>query len=293
MEAAVAVGLASSIVQFVDFGGKLVRNLKELRSNSNTDVNVDYLRLARDLRTIVQDLVQSNRSAVCQNGALPSESSDFLDIADSCASLASKIIDKLESVALQSGSSTTTTKRVKAALKASWRGNEIDELAKRLQYYRDELQIRMLMPLRETAKNSATRADIEALELRLSQALDLGPQLRDFANHVDASIANLQETQRQTLQDTRDEVQSVRTKLAASADSSHQQYSSLNEVIASIKVDNANFNAQCVQHVESVQEFQRNFFQLFEPALQTHKDGQAAMPPTVPRTMTKHYKLPN
>lgn len=66
MEALVAVGLSSNILQFVEFAGKLIRTASELRHNASTAENRDHAVITEDLETIAIGL---RDSAQAINGA--------------------------------------------------------------------------------------------------------------------------------------------------------------------------------------------------------------------------------
>ena len=62
MEALVAVGLASNVLQFVDFTAKLISISNELRNNATSSENRDYRVIATHLVTLSQNISDSAKA---------------------------------------------------------------------------------------------------------------------------------------------------------------------------------------------------------------------------------------
>lgn len=92
-EALAAVGLASSIVQFVDFGSKLLSNGKELYHSAE-----GVLEENDELETIVVNI--KHVSEAISNNALGISDPALRGMAEACLGLANKLLDLLQGLKL-------------------------------------------------------------------------------------------------------------------------------------------------------------------------------------------------
>lgn len=71
MDALAAVGLASNVLQFVEFATKIVRTSNELRQGSTSAENRDHAAVAAHLRDLTQKMLDESRAAA-QIAVVPS-----------------------------------------------------------------------------------------------------------------------------------------------------------------------------------------------------------------------------
>jgi hypothetical protein len=71
MESLAAVGLASNILQFVDFTSRLLKTAKELKSNASSAENRDHVATVTHLKEIARDL-SSCKKAIADHAAINS-----------------------------------------------------------------------------------------------------------------------------------------------------------------------------------------------------------------------------
>ncbi|KEZ45757.1 hypothetical protein SAPIO_CDS1557 [Scedosporium apiospermum] len=152
MEPVSAVGLASSIITFVEFAFKLVTGALEVyRSVDGTlEENARLERVIGDLNSIVDDLGKKG------GGGCRSERA-IRDLAVECQADAELLVDILKS--LKVPGRRTLWKSVTAQWKALLRKDEITGLKERLQEYRSEIMLNLMLLLREDWSNASHIAD--------------------------------------------------------------------------------------------------------------------------------------
>jgi len=141
MEPVSAVGLASSIITFVEFAFKLVTGALEVyRSVDGTlEENARLERVIGDLNSIVDDLGKKG------GGGCRSERA-IRDLAVECQADAELLVDILKS--LKVPGRRTLWKSVTAQWKALLRKDEITGLKERLREYRSEIMLNLMLLLR-------------------------------------------------------------------------------------------------------------------------------------------------
>jgi hypothetical protein len=150
MDPLTALSLAGNLVQFVDFGSRLLSEGRELyKSTSGALKANDELELVTlDLRTLVLKLRRSNFSTedtVHTDGGLKSGSS-FEKMCNEAATIAEDLIGKLEK--LKVTGKHRLWKTIRQAIKSEWSKGEIDSLVKRLMSFKQALETHVLFSLR-------------------------------------------------------------------------------------------------------------------------------------------------
>lgn len=139
-----ALGLASNILQFVEFGCKLVSDGYELHENGSLS-GVDELELVtKDLICLAKDLTAVNPP---QSKTSPSADGDGLQqLAASCKSIADELIHVLSS--LKPRNSHNGIESFRAAFRKARKKGAIENLEKRLEKIQNQLNIRLIAMLR-------------------------------------------------------------------------------------------------------------------------------------------------
>jgi hypothetical protein len=146
MDPLTALGLASSIVQFVDFGCKVVSKSHELyRSAAGASIeNIEYESIIHDLtnlnaRLTLEPSARSNRDLKSNNQALG-------DLCSGCNDIAAELLAVLEQAKVQGKH--RRWKTLAQVLRSTWSDAKISEISARLDRYRQELNTHILVVLK-------------------------------------------------------------------------------------------------------------------------------------------------
>ncbi|KAI9685267.1 MAG: hypothetical protein M1822_004640 [Bathelium mastoideum] len=147
-EAVAALGLAASILQFVDFGSRVASNfLKLYKSNRQDREDVpDLQRINTDLQKLLQNL------QVPQAGC--SEDTGLAELAKECQTAATDLDTLLKSLFKADTESHGKREALKASLKLVWKENDFRSLQERIDQFRNQLVIHLLTTLREQSHKS-------------------------------------------------------------------------------------------------------------------------------------------
>jgi hypothetical protein len=142
MDPLTALSLAGNIIQFVEFGTRLLSTTKELYRSSKGTLNInDELQLVTtDFSTLITIL--KNSSASQGDG-----SSNFDKICDEALAVATEIITKLEDLKLDEGKF-KLWRSLQRAVKEIWSERELKGLVDRLNKLRKALDATVLFSLR-------------------------------------------------------------------------------------------------------------------------------------------------
>ncbi|KAH7007747.1 hypothetical protein EDB80DRAFT_719049 [Ilyonectria destructans] len=176
MDPVSAIGLASSLVQLVSFIGTLVSKSREIhRSADGSLVEND------DLATITRTLEGQTRRIATQASSLRQSSQetalDLLQLCDGVRGLTKELIAKIG--ALKSDGSSSKWDSFRLALKGVWDEQDITDLVRRLERYRQQIDSILLANLQERLKafsdTAANRnAKIEENFAKVLQSLQPG-----------------------------------------------------------------------------------------------------------------------
>ena len=141
------LSVASNIIQFIEFGTKIVsKSYKIYRSVDGTlEENSDLEVVTSDLLVLQSKLQHIPQSSQSQP-ILINDTAAFKRLSDACADLAGKLLQKMNAVKAQGRF--RKWKSLRQALKSVWSKDGIQEIAGRLQGYRDELSLRLLVTLK-------------------------------------------------------------------------------------------------------------------------------------------------
>ena len=165
MEALSALSLASNIVQFLEFGLRVLsKGNKIYRSiDGALDENLDLEIVTNDLLVMQTKLKRTPLAS--NNMQLTSDDVEaFNAMSESCAGVAEKLLERLNMVKVQGRFRRWNSLR--QALKVVWSKKDIENMKNTLQSFRSEMQIHLLVSLRCANKPISSRS----LMLGLSMA---------------------------------------------------------------------------------------------------------------------------
>ena len=145
MDAIVALGLASNVVQLVDVSWKVVSKSREIYKNGALPEHRDSETIALNLQRINSRLSGFLHQADIE-GELSEEDEDLPTICLSCNKTAGELVAWLD--LLKVGDAHRKWKSTRQVLKSVWIKSTLDEIAARLQAYRFQLNTRILLSLR-------------------------------------------------------------------------------------------------------------------------------------------------
>jgi hypothetical protein len=139
-----ALGLAGNIVQFVDFGFKLVSDsIETYRSvDGGLSTNVELGSITEDLSLVAGNLGSMNEVG----NRFSKDERALIKLSDQCKALADKLLDVLHGLAVTG--SHKKWKSVRQALRSVWKDGEIQDVRRRLNDFRSQLTLRLVAILR-------------------------------------------------------------------------------------------------------------------------------------------------
>jgi hypothetical protein len=137
-----ALSVAAAVVQFVDFAGTLLSSTRTIHKAFSKEAES-----VSDLRTITNTLQRLN-SDIEQSvvGSASSHDKDLLNLCHDCNRTANSLVNALTKLNAQGNSSLWSS--FKVALKTVWTQDELDELQKRLDSFRQQISMHILVALR-------------------------------------------------------------------------------------------------------------------------------------------------
>lgn len=275
MEALVAVGFASNVVQFVDFTARLLSILNELRNNAALSENRDHQVLTTHLETLAQR-VSDSAKAISQTSATASQEEQALQpVADKCCELARRLLRKLDACGIQPSQNNSRTKRIKTAFKAVWNKKEIEDISNRLEHFKNELVLYYAFQTRKTQLDQqAQQPSKDNIQAILDKLDDIGSSINETRLSLDAKL-NVQHSKllssvdevrtenfqfhnqaaqqaasnQSTLLNKLDNLNMSMTSLNVGLQTVQTQQSSTFESLAQVRVENSSFHASITQQV--------------------------------------------
>lgn len=144
-----ALSVAATVVQFVDFGSKLVSKGKEFYKSPD-GVLLENAEL-EDASGRLQGLSRSLEESLYQFVGPLTERDQRLElVVKSCRSIAAELDSRLQKLklAVPTGKRHSKRKSFRQALKSVWSKEEVMECAERLRELRSELEIHVIIGLR-------------------------------------------------------------------------------------------------------------------------------------------------
>ncbi|KAJ9148897.1 p-loop containing nucleoside triphosphate hydrolase [Pleurostoma richardsiae] len=146
MDPYTALSLAASVVAFVDFTAKLLSKANEIRKDGSS-VDVAHLNKMSahliDLSTGLRYRRHGDGVALAEEVALEAIALDCANVADELARTLNKLTDGSERGKVWPS--------IRAAFKTMWHKDEVEQLTKRLDQYRQEMSLRLLVTLNKKA----------------------------------------------------------------------------------------------------------------------------------------------
>lgn len=142
MEPLTALGLAGNVVQFIDFGCKLIAKARDVHRDGSVVEHDDMLVVNDDLRRYTTKLRDTMRPTGTLQLALSEDDTSFLDICDGCLRVARDLEQALNKLRLPDKPS--KWKSFRQALKSVWGKERLAEMKNRLDLYSEQLDRRML-----------------------------------------------------------------------------------------------------------------------------------------------------
>ncbi|KAI0805758.1 hypothetical protein GGR55DRAFT_697569 [Xylaria sp. FL0064] len=191
MEAFVAVGLASNVVQFVEFSSKLIHAYCRLRHGVQSEK--EYHRtVINDLLPIASKVKSSAQTITHSATTLTTEQKTLQLIADGCRELADKLIKRLDAYVVQSSLNGGRARlpRAKIAFKVIWEKSEVDEIVKQLEYFSKELHLHLTFEIWQVQKSQALQlAKDDDVKAVLNKTSELKSCLEDLRQDIDGMRA--------------------------------------------------------------------------------------------------------
>lgn len=141
MDLLTILSLAGNIIQFVDFGTRILCTTRELYKSTRGTLaaHEEIALVTTDLSRLVEKLKHCSISS-------DDDSAGFSKICDEAASLATEIITKLGGLKIDSGK-TRALDSIRKAIKDLWSKDELNALVERLGNLRKALDTRVLVGL--------------------------------------------------------------------------------------------------------------------------------------------------
>lgn len=143
-----ALSVAASLIQVVDFAGKIVSKGRQLYRSSD-----GLLQEQAQTETVairLRQLAQNLKDAVGEPNYKPRHSEEFQlkTICEECSGISEKLLSYLGQLKVPKEDDHRKWKSFRQALKNVWSKRELDDLAKRLAELRNELGTQILVSLR-------------------------------------------------------------------------------------------------------------------------------------------------
>jgi len=226
MDPATAVGLASGVVQFVDFTSKLISATHKLYVSASgaTVEHLELEELARDLQQRAEDATPHSISNIA---ALSREERTLIKLGEYCREVSDELLRVLQSLRLKGGSH-KKWKSFYLALKSVWKEEEIVALQQRLDRIGYTMNTQILYNLQSRVLNVLERLEAQNRKLEVARERD---------------IIELQEATKKQIKDGLDQEGAVTfafTQLSLSTKKS-SEYSAEQRVLDSLRFDDMEY----------------------------------------------------
>jgi len=139
-----ALGVAGNIVQFLDFGSKLVSKGREIYSSADGSsiTNVELEIISQDLHEITDSLASTPPFNSIQISNLGDD--EMRRLATSCKTVAEQLLGVVRDLKVDETCKHRRWKSFRQALKSVWKDGDIQSLQDRLDGFRGQLTIRLI-----------------------------------------------------------------------------------------------------------------------------------------------------
>lgn len=141
MEPLSALSVATAVTQFIDFTGSLLSGTIELHKSATgrTKANLTIETIALDLRNLNIELTESFSSG-------DSHDADIKKLCLDCSKMADQLLEALNKLTVQKQHRLWSS--FSTALRSIWAQEDIDSLQRRLDAYRQQISMHILVQLR-------------------------------------------------------------------------------------------------------------------------------------------------
>jgi len=139
MDILTAIGLVGNIVQFVDFGSKLISKSVELYRSGEGALGENI-----DTETATYHLLLLNDKL--KDTATSTGDKTLLDLCEACHTVARDLLEALDKVKVKGKQQ--KWKSIRKALRSVWSKEDIEELERRLEKLRTELNLHVVVDLK-------------------------------------------------------------------------------------------------------------------------------------------------
>jgi hypothetical protein len=194
MEPLAALSIAANVIQLVDYGTRLIRNIHQLHQDGQVSEDIDLLMVTKDLRDLNGRLQTSAEQRRDQH-SFAGDKSALVHLVRGCNNVADEMIRRLSKL---SGAKHKSWDSFRLALKNLWTRKEIETLAARLESYRDQLVLQILVDLRDDVKSLSFdfNARLESLQKEnkaiITNILDDHATITNELRHSVAAINRFQ-----------------------------------------------------------------------------------------------------
>ncbi|KAI7158770.1 hypothetical protein KC349_g4614 [Hortaea werneckii] len=205
-----ALSIGAAVLQFVDFGSRLLVNGYDAYhsvAGATTD-NLELEKITQDLSSLCLALEFNH---VTSSRVLSRDEKDLLKLALDCRELASSLVQLLQSLKVKSGTRHRSWESIRQAIRSVWKKSEIEDLQARLERIRNEMDSRLLELIRQEAhaifasvdELSRTNRDLHENTVDHLGELkaDLVQAARDKEDDLKAAIDQATSTYENSLQD--------------------------------------------------------------------------------------------
>jgi hypothetical protein len=150
MDGLSALSVAASVAQFIEFGCSLVSKSHQIyKSTRGLSVQHAETENATNRLLELNTRLTISLDIDAQSGSYgPRDSTSIREICRGCVDVSGELLKKLDKLRLSDDKRNRHWKSFRQALKSVWSKGAIDEIAKRLQSYKAELDAHILVSLR-------------------------------------------------------------------------------------------------------------------------------------------------
>ena len=188
-----ALGVAGNVMQVIDFSYKLVSEGNKIYHSTNgaLEENRAAEELASDLARLTSGLSESQRKWIKARGdtQLDPDETRLRNICDRCTEIAVELNVQLQKLKVQDGSNHRRLKSYKQAIVSVWRNDSVEQIATRLDKYRQELNTHILFGLRKSADEHDVKHS-EQFAALTQQQKDLTVAVLDGDKKVESRLSD-------------------------------------------------------------------------------------------------------
>lgn len=143
MDPLAAFSVAANVIQFVDFTSKLISGSHEIYKSATGEAKRNS-----ELKTITKSLMRINLSLGKQGPLGSANERELENLCKDCSSVAIDLIRALEQLQIKSSGKHQRWSSFKSALLTVWRQEDIDTLEQRVDSFRQQISMHILVSLR-------------------------------------------------------------------------------------------------------------------------------------------------